>query len=102
MTNGSKIEESKRHWKLLQMRGLLNPNQRKKAISSKLPRFTQIGQIVDGHNVATSPGSVTDFGIEDALRTKFKASYHKIQREKADGGKLYLRSKIQKKHGRRR
>lgn len=101
--------EFRRDWQVLRMRGLLDPKHQKKALRAEAPKYSQVGQIIEGpadffsarltrkERRQTILGEVMRDYSDDKIRTK----YASIQKKKASGKKAFYQKVVaQRRKGR--
>ncbi|KAM3504180.1 hypothetical protein MY11210_008451 [Beauveria gryllotalpidicola] len=101
--------EFKRDWQVLRMRGLLDPKHQKKALRTEAPKYSQVGQIIEGPadffsaRLARKERRQTILGevMKDDSNDKLKAKYATIQKKKTSGKKaFYQKLVVQRRKGR--
>ncbi|GAQ89952.1 hypothetical protein KFL_005810050 [Klebsormidium nitens] len=98
--------EVKRDFRLLKLRGVLDPKRHYKAPdSTKFPKYFQIGTVVEGPTEFYSgrltkserkPSLTAELLADDKLKSYRKRKYGEIQQEKESGGKKWFKKKKNK------
>ncbi|KAJ6782895.1 hypothetical protein PWT90_04884 [Aphanocladium album] len=101
--------EFKRDWQVLRMRGLLDPKHQKKALRAEAPRYSQVGQIVEGPTEFFSARlthkerrqTILGEVMRDHSNDKMKSKYAAIQKKKTSGKKAFYQKLVaQRRKGR--
>ncbi|OAA54404.1 rRNA-processing protein FCF2 [Cordyceps fumosorosea ARSEF 2679] len=101
--------EFKRDWQVLRMRGLLDPKHQKKALRAEAPKYSQVGQIIEGPTdffsarLTRKERQQTIFGevMKDHARDKLKSKYGAIQKKQMSGKKAFYQELVaQRRKGR--
>ncbi|KAM3517917.1 hypothetical protein NHJ13051_008577 [Beauveria bassiana] len=101
--------ELKRDWQILRMRGLLDPKHQKKTLRTEAPKYSQVGQIIEGPadffsaRLARKERRQTILGevMKDHANDKLKAKYAAIQKKKTSGNKAFYQKLVaQRRKGR--
>ncbi|TQV92363.1 hypothetical protein V2A60_007052 [Cordyceps javanica] len=101
--------ELRRDWQVLRMRGLLDPKHQKKALRAEPPKYSQVGQIVEGPadffsaRLTRKERRQTILGevMRDQSNDKFKSKYATIQKKKTSGKKAFYQKLVaQRRKGR--
>lgn len=91
------------------MRGLLDPKHQKKALRAEAPKYSQVGQIVEGPTeffsarLARKERRQTILGevMRDHSNDKMKSKYAAIQKKKTSGKKAFYQKVVaQRRKGR--
>ncbi|KAJ4159277.1 uncharacterized protein LMH87_008184 [Akanthomyces muscarius] len=94
--------EFRRDWQVLRMRGLLDPKHQKKALRAETPKYSQIGQIIEGPadffsaRLARKERRQTILGevMRDHSNDKLKSKYATIQKKKTSGKKAFYQKVV--------
>ncbi|KAK5988741.1 rRNA-processing protein fcf2 [Cladobotryum mycophilum] len=101
--------EFKRDWQLLRMRGVLDPKHQKKALRSAPPKYSQVGEIIEGPTDFYSArltrrerkSTLLEHIMTEHDDPKLKSKYTDIQQQKTSGKKAFYRKLITERRKRR-